>query len=161
MNGGNQRKHIGNSLVVQWLGLCAFTVEGPGSVPGQGNKILQATQCGQKQKQNKTKTHIRKHIPCQSFKWIWLTYILPYGEQRNAQECPQPIPRFAHNVPHIPAHISLDPHLWFWILIRLHWVPYHVLPLSPCTTHWPSSVRSERDLNKLEGAHSPKLFHYG
>ena len=40
---GKQR----NSLVVQWLGLCIFTAEGLGSVPGQGNKIPQAMQCGQ------------------------------------------------------------------------------------------------------------------
>ena len=33
---------MGNSLVIQWLGLCAFTVEGLGSVPGQGTKIPQA-----------------------------------------------------------------------------------------------------------------------
>ena len=26
----------GNSLVVQWLGLCAFSAEGQGSIPGQG-----------------------------------------------------------------------------------------------------------------------------
>ena len=26
----------GNSLVVQWLRLCAFTAESPGSIPGQG-----------------------------------------------------------------------------------------------------------------------------
>ena len=32
-----------NSLVVQWLGLQAFTSEGPGSVTGRGTKILQAT----------------------------------------------------------------------------------------------------------------------
>ena len=29
----------GNSLAVQWLGLHAFTSEGPGSIPGRGNKI--------------------------------------------------------------------------------------------------------------------------
>ena len=28
----------GNFLVVQWLGLCAFTVEDPGSIPGWGTK---------------------------------------------------------------------------------------------------------------------------
>ena len=28
-----------NSLVVQWLGLCTFTSEGPVSIPGQGTKI--------------------------------------------------------------------------------------------------------------------------
>ena len=30
----------GNSLVVQWLGLCAITAKGAGSIPGQGTKIL-------------------------------------------------------------------------------------------------------------------------
>ena len=33
---------LGNSLEVQWLGLLAFTAEGPGSIPGQGTKIPQA-----------------------------------------------------------------------------------------------------------------------
>ena len=33
---------IGTSLVVQLLGLHAFTAEGPGSIPGWGTKILQA-----------------------------------------------------------------------------------------------------------------------
>ena len=41
---------VGNSLVVQWLGLRAFTVEGVGSIPGRGTKILQAVQCGQKKR---------------------------------------------------------------------------------------------------------------
>ena len=42
----------GNSLAVQWLGLC-----GPGSIPGQGSKIPQAMLHGQKQtnKANKPK----------------------------------------------------------------------------------------------------------
>ena len=30
---------VGNSLVVQWLGLRVFIAEGPGSIPGQGTKI--------------------------------------------------------------------------------------------------------------------------
>ena len=34
--------YIGNFLVVQWLGLCTFTTEGTGSIPGWGNKIPQA-----------------------------------------------------------------------------------------------------------------------
>ena len=41
---------MGNSLVVQWLGLRAFTAKGAGSTPGQGTKILQTTSCGQKKK---------------------------------------------------------------------------------------------------------------
>ena len=36
----------GNSLAVQWLGLCTLTAEGPVSIPGQGTKIPQATWCG-------------------------------------------------------------------------------------------------------------------
>ena len=38
----------GNSLAVQWLGLGAFTAMGLGSIPGQGTKIPQAVQHGQK-----------------------------------------------------------------------------------------------------------------
>ena len=40
----------GNSLAVQWFGLCVLTAESPGSIPGPGTKIPQATQCGQKKK---------------------------------------------------------------------------------------------------------------
>ena len=40
----------GNFLVVQWLGLCAFIVEDPGSIPGWGTKIPQATWHGQKKR---------------------------------------------------------------------------------------------------------------
>ena len=32
---------MGNSLEVQWLGLCAFIVEGLGSIPEWGTKIPQ------------------------------------------------------------------------------------------------------------------------
>ena len=39
-----------NSLAVQWLGLCAFTAEGMGSIPGQGTKILQAAPHNRKKK---------------------------------------------------------------------------------------------------------------
>ena len=35
---------MGNSLVVQWLGLGTFTTEGLGSIPGWGTKILKAMQ---------------------------------------------------------------------------------------------------------------------
>ena len=42
----------GNSLVVQWLGLCAFPAEGSGSIPGQGTKIPQVAQCSQKRKKS-------------------------------------------------------------------------------------------------------------
>ena len=36
--------------MVQWLGLCASTAEGMGSIPGQGTRILHAVQRGQKKK---------------------------------------------------------------------------------------------------------------
>ena len=31
--------HFGNSLAVQWLGLCTLTAEDPGSTPAWGTKI--------------------------------------------------------------------------------------------------------------------------
>ena len=40
----------GNSLAVQWLGLGAFTAVPVDSVPGQGTKIPQTRQYGQKKK---------------------------------------------------------------------------------------------------------------
>ena len=45
-------KHVapGNSLAVQWLGLCASIAGGRGSIPGQGTKIPQAAWCGKKKK---------------------------------------------------------------------------------------------------------------
>ena len=43
---------LGNSVVVQWLELGAFTAEGPGSTPGRRTtKILQASGVAKKQKQ--------------------------------------------------------------------------------------------------------------
>ena len=44
---------IGNSLVVQWLGLCAFTVKGVGSIPGRGTTILQAVWPKKKKKEKR------------------------------------------------------------------------------------------------------------
>ena len=40
----------GSSLAAQWLALCDFTAQGPGSIPGWGTKILQATQSSLKKK---------------------------------------------------------------------------------------------------------------
>ena len=39
-----------NSLVVQWLGLGAFTAEGPGLILNWGTKILQVMKHGQTNK---------------------------------------------------------------------------------------------------------------
>ena len=38
----------GNSLVVQWVGLCILTTEGSGSIPGWGTNIPQVAWHGQK-----------------------------------------------------------------------------------------------------------------
>ena len=44
----SKKEWIGNPLVVQWLGLHAFTAEGRGLIPGLGTKKPQAALCGQK-----------------------------------------------------------------------------------------------------------------
>ena len=45
----------GNSPVVQWLGLFAFTAESTGSIPSQRTKIPHATRCGQNKTKKSTK----------------------------------------------------------------------------------------------------------
>ena len=42
----------GNSMVVQWLGLCSFIAEVTGLIPGWGTKILQAMQHVPNKKRN-------------------------------------------------------------------------------------------------------------
>ena len=44
--------------MVQWLGLGTFTAKGAGSIPGQGTKILQAEQRGQKEKEKKIESSV-------------------------------------------------------------------------------------------------------
>ena len=49
---------LGISLAVQWLGLCASTAGGLGSIPGQGTEVPQVSVQGKKKKKeikNKTK----------------------------------------------------------------------------------------------------------
>ena len=50
-----QKKKDGISLVIQWLGLCASTTGGMGSIPGQGTGIPHASKWGQKKKQTNQK----------------------------------------------------------------------------------------------------------
>ena len=38
----NKRHIVGTSLVIQWLGLLAFTAGGVGLIPGQRTKVLHA-----------------------------------------------------------------------------------------------------------------------
>ena len=49
---GLRKTFKGSSLEVQWLGLCAFTAEGTGSIPSLGTNILQAEGHGQKKKKS-------------------------------------------------------------------------------------------------------------
>ena len=51
---------LDNSLVVQWLGFCAFATEGLGSIPGWGTQIPQTAWCGQERKKG----------------WLYLTHVL-------------------------------------------------------------------------------------
>ena len=48
---------LGTFLEIQWSGLCAFSAEGPDSIPGQGTKILQAPQCGQKERKKRKENY--------------------------------------------------------------------------------------------------------
>ena len=48
-------KFFENSLAVQCFGFHTSIVGGTGQIPGQGTKISQATQCGQKQTNKQTK----------------------------------------------------------------------------------------------------------
>ena len=52
-NEGRNKWKGGNSPALQWLGLCAFTAEGMGSIPGRGTKIPQDMHQGQKLKKFK------------------------------------------------------------------------------------------------------------
>ena len=60
------KKHLGTSLVVQWLGLHASPVGSKGSVPGRGTMIPQAEQQGPPPKKNRrVKETARKFIKTQ------------------------------------------------------------------------------------------------
>ena len=50
---------MGNSLVVQWSGLLAFTAEGLGSIPGWGTKMLQG---GKKKRWQKRKEYNNRNV---------------------------------------------------------------------------------------------------
>ena len=48
----------GNSLVVQWLGLCTSTAGCADLIPGGGTKISQAAKRGQKKKKRKVPAEV-------------------------------------------------------------------------------------------------------
>ena len=70
---------LGNSLVVQWLGLSSFTAEDPGSIPGQGTKIPQAMWCGKKPNQNKTK----KTLVLKKLTWLMVKIMFMFSIQNH------------------------------------------------------------------------------
>ena len=53
-----QEHFLGNSLIVQWLGLCTFTRRDPGSILGWGTKILQAMPSDKKKKKSPQSTNM-------------------------------------------------------------------------------------------------------
>ena len=66
-----QRKHNpGDFLVVQWLGLWAFTAKGTGSIPGQGTKIPQAVQCSPPPKSNCKKESTAQNMRVETWRWV-------------------------------------------------------------------------------------------
>ena len=91
----------GNSLAIQWLGLCAFTAKGLSLIPGLGTKIPRATQYGKKEKKHtayvlgdlwfqiyksKYLIHLRlflyiwyeKVIQFDAFAWSWPVFPTPF-----------------------------------------------------------------------------------
>ena len=54
----NQFKKMENYLEVQWIGLWASTAGNMVLIPGQGTKILQAVQHGQKKKKKQLKNKV-------------------------------------------------------------------------------------------------------
>ena len=57
-----QSQCLGNSLVVQWLGLCAFMALVPSLIPGWGTKIPQAVWGGQQNNKRKPSAQVTNHI---------------------------------------------------------------------------------------------------
>ena len=52
--------HRGNFLEVQWLGLCTFSTQGMGSIPGQGTKIPKAIKAKRKGKKGRKEGRMKK-----------------------------------------------------------------------------------------------------
>ena len=52
---------LGNSLVVQWLGPCAFTAKGLGSISDWGTKLILQGGVGKKKKKGRFRNNILKY----------------------------------------------------------------------------------------------------
>ena len=74
---------VGNSLMVQQLGLCALTTKGLGLIPGWGINIPQAMWHGQKKEKKRKKDHLSLKAKTETKKkqqntislWSWVCYI--------------------------------------------------------------------------------------
>ena len=66
-NTGQKAVFVGNSIEVQGLRLCSITAWGPGSIPGQETKILEAMWHYQKK-------IVFKHLTCCLTKLLSLLY---------------------------------------------------------------------------------------
>ena len=82
--------HAGNSLVLQWLGLCALTPKSLGSVSGQGTKIPQAT-FGATTKHQKKMIQAKYQALCQTYnrnlKMHFPLVLNMHSQQLPSQEC--------------------------------------------------------------------------
>ena len=56
----DKKQAAGNSLAVQWLGLCASTAGDMGLIPGQGTKILQSVWHGREEGRKEGREEGRK-----------------------------------------------------------------------------------------------------
>ena len=56
------RERQGDSLVVQWLGLLAFSAKGVGSISGQGTKILPACSAAKRKKKRERERERQREI---------------------------------------------------------------------------------------------------
>ena len=57
--------------MAQWLGLCAFTAKGSGSIPGPGTKITQAEWHSQKKKKRPKRQESKKQNKTSSVNYIY------------------------------------------------------------------------------------------
>ena len=92
--------HTGTSLAVQWLGLCASTAGGTGSIPAWEAKILQATR---PKKPKKTKSVTYPH----AVEFANLSSSEPHVTERAGGGDPA---RFTGGAADQVSHLSAGPH---------------------------------------------------
>ena len=96
---------MGNSLAVQWLGLCALTAEGPGLIPGWGTKIPQGARCSQKKKKRRVVLKEVRSFGCPPSGIYWEGGNDTAGQQHQSSEGSRPLG-------HIPVALMGLPTRW-------------------------------------------------